>query len=113
MMANHENRAYGPPPPREEHDPASRLSTITQQTSRGLIPQAARRQRETSRHAWPGNHRPGWRGRAAGRAANGLHRLACALTDTTQNHAQNDRGARSQPTQTGPPPDLESMSTYL
>src|SRR4030095_5356985 len=54
MMANQENRASGPPPPGMSTIRHRGMRTITQQSARGLVPQAGRRQRETSRHAWPG-----------------------------------------------------------
>jgi hypothetical protein len=47
------------------------------------------------------------------RAANGLHRIACALTDTTQNHEQNDREGQIATYADRAAARIESMSTYL
>jgi hypothetical protein len=46
------------------------------------------------------------------RAANGLHRLACALRDTTQNREQNDVGGQIA-TSDRAAARIESMSTYM
>jgi hypothetical protein len=47
------------------------------------------------------------------RAADGLHRLACALRDTTQNREQNDVGGETPTSTDRAAARIESMSTYM
>ena len=47
------------------------------------------------------------------RAADGLHRLACALRDTTQNREQNDVGGEIATSTDRAAARIESMSTYM
>jgi hypothetical protein len=122
-MANPENRASGPPPPGHEHDPAPRhehhhATIVAGSHSAGGETAARDQSTRLAREASPWLARSGssvnkLMAAQKNRAANGLHRLACALTDTTQNHEQNDRGSQIATNAEWDASRIESMSTYL
>jgi hypothetical protein len=116
-MANQENRACGSPAPQDEHDHAilvagSRSSGETAAYDRlasAVIDQttklAGQAGQQVSRLMTDQKNR----------AADGLHRLACALRDTTQNLGQNDVGGQiATATYTNlAAARMESISTYM
>ena len=122
-MANQENRASGPPPPGHEHNPAPRhehhhATIVAGSHSAGgetaARDQSTRLAREVIALAGEvGQQVNKLMTAQKNRAANGLHRLACALTDTTQNHEQNDRGGQIATYADRAAARMESMSTYL
>jgi hypothetical protein len=115
-MANEENQASGPPPPGHEHHPAPRhehhhAAIVAGSHSAGG--ETAARDRLIALAGEVGQQVNKLMTAQKNRAANGLHRIACALTDTTQNHEQNDRGGQIATYADRAAARIESMSTYL
>ena len=120
MMENQENRASGPPPPGHEHHPAPRHehqhATIAA-GSHSAGGETAARGRFIAQTA----ELAGQAGQLVNRlmtaqknrAANGLHRVACALRDTTENREQNDVGGQIATYTDRAAARIESMSTYV
>ena len=119
-MANQENRASGPPAPGHEHHPAPRHEhhhTTIVAGSHSAGGETAARGRFIAQT-------PELAGQAGqlvnrlmtaqkNRAANGLHRLACALRDTTETRDQNDVGGQIATYTDRAAARIESMSTYV
>ena len=105
-MANHEDRTSGPPAPPHEHAPlAANRASFDDSPVVGDQPGAELRNlvAEVSRLMTDQKNR----------AADVLHRLACALGDTTQNLGQNDVGGQIATYSSGAAARMESISTYV
>jgi hypothetical protein len=112
MMANPENRACGSPAPQDEHDHAilaagSRSSGQSTRLASTVIDQT------TKLAGQAGQQVIRLMTEQKNRAADGLHRLACALRVTTQNREQNDVGGQIATYTNRAGARMESMSTYM
>ena len=111
-MANPENRASGAPAPQDEHDHAiivagSRSSGRSTRLASAVIDQTAKLTgRARQLISWLMTEQKN-------RAADGLHRLACALQDTTPNLGQNDVDRQIATYTNRAGARMESMSTYM
>ena len=135
-MANQENRASGPPAPGHEHHPAPRHehhhTTIVagshsaggETTARDGLTDANRTSSDDSPAVGVIAQTAKLAGQAGqqgirlmtvqkNRAASGLHRLACALRDTTETRDQNDVGGQIATYTDRAAARIESMSTYV
>jgi hypothetical protein len=112
MMTNPENQACGSPAPQDEHDQAiivagSRSSGQSTRLASAVIDQ-------TTKLAGQAGQQVIWlMTEQKNRAADGLHRLACALRVTTQNRGQNDVGGQIATYTNRAGARIESMSTYM
>jgi hypothetical protein len=114
-MANPENRAYGSPPPQEapqdEHDHAilaARSRSSGQSTGLGsVIDQTAKLAGQAAEQV------SRLMTEQKNRAADGLHRLACALRDEAQNLRQDRVGNPTATYTSRAGARMESMSTYM
>jgi hypothetical protein len=111
-MANPENRACGSPAPQDEHDHAilvagSRSSGPSTRLASAVIDQTTKLAGQAGQQViWLMNEQKN-------RAADSLHRLACALRDTTQNRGPNDVGGQIATYTNRAGARMESMSTYM
>jgi hypothetical protein len=132
-MGNHENRASGPTAPGHEHEPApghEDHSTTIGAGSQSAGCDTSARDRLTARDRSTGvateviAHTAKLAGQASeqvsrlmaaqkNRTADGLHRLACALRDTTQSREQNEVGGRISTYADRAAARMEVMSTYM
>lgn len=126
-MANQESRASGPPTPGHEHHPAPQHEhhhTTIVAGSHSAGGETAARDRLTDVASEVIAQTARLAGQAAeqinlvmtaqkNRAANGLHRIACALRDTTENREQDAGGAQIATYTDRAAARIESMSTYV